>query len=313
MSVLVPSAVGVVQGDFLSAPRLNRMLMHVMKGVDMPTYAPKYDGMHVWCSEDTPGGSGFIRGTAYVWDGLLGQYLGSSGGRHRHDADSEAAGGLYVDILRSNIGKYLIEDLMEPTIGQFHIVKSGSAVESNDTVSGRIRLNTGGVNASTVNASRSGLSLDLARPIEFAFKGYVNANTFLSTRMGVAMESVTEGPSDLAKFGLEGCSSTATGVNWDVISATDALSSRSVWTSPETIIRGGPQFYRLAFIPGQSVTFAVNGSVPIVTKNTNIPAGGRTSHHRTFTAGIKTNDTTAKSLFMYGGRVVGTINDLSWF
>lgn len=306
----VPSGTGVAQGDFLSGPRLNRMLVHILKGSEMPTYAPKYDGMHVWCSED---GNTFVRGTGYVWDALLGQYKGSSGGKHTHSADTEASGGLYVDILRANLAKYFVVDLIDPVLGNFNIVKSGSATESYEVATSRNRFNTGATNASTINASVGGLALDLSKPIEFGFKGFVDANTFISTRMGVAMESVVDGPSDLSKFGLEGCSSTSTGVNWDVISATGALSSRTVWTSAETLLRSAPKYYRLAFTPGQSVTFAVDGSVPIVTKNTNVPAGGRTSAVNNFTSGIKTNNTTPKSLYLYGTRVIGTINDLTWF
>lgn len=308
MSVLVPSAIGVIQGDFLSAPRLNRMLIHVLKGVEMPTYNPKYDGMKVVCSED---GSGFVRMTEYVWDALLGQYKGSSGGRHKHDADTEAAGGLYVDILRSNIANFYLADVN--VLGDFNIVKSGSASESYEITTGRSRFNTGATNASTINAVRGGLALDLSKPIEFDFKGFVDANTFISTRMGVAMESVVDGPSDLSKFGLEGCSSSSTGVNWDVISATGALSSRTVQTSAETLLRAAPKNYKLLFTPGQSITFSVDGSVPIVTKSTNVPAGGRTSGINNYTSGIKTNNTTPKSLYVYYARVIGTINDLQWF
>lgn len=305
---VVPSGIGVTQGDFLSAPRLNRMFVHILKGVEMPGYAPKYDGMHVWCSED---GSSFVRGTGYVWDALLGQYRGSSGGRHKHDADTEAAGGLYVDILQANVAKYL--SLEVASLGDVDTVASGSATASNETATGRRRFNTGTTNASTINTSRSGLALDLAKPIVFSFKGFVDANTFISTRMGVSMESVADSPADASKFGLEGCSSSSTPVNWDVISATGALSSRTIQTSSETLLRSAPKHYKLVFTPGQSVTFAVDGSVPIVTKSSNVPAGGRTSGINTYTAGIKTNNTTAKSLYVYWGRIVGTISDTAWF
>lgn len=309
MSV-VPSGIGVIGGDFLSAPRLNRMLVHILKGVEMPTYSPKYDGMHVWCSED---GSGFVRGTAYIWDGLLGQYRGSSGGRHKHDSDTEAAGGLFVDILRANMGKYFEPDLIAPTLGSFNIVKSGTGTESYEAATNRNRFNTGSTSASTINGKVGGVALDLSKPIEMGFKGYVDANTFISTRLGVAMEPVADSISDASKFGLEGCDSAGTAKNWDVVTATGALSSRTIQTSSETLLRAAPKFYKLIFTPGQSVTFAIDGSVPLVTKLSNIPAGGRTSGLNNFTAGIKTNNSSAKSMYVYAARVIGTINDLQWF
>lgn len=304
-----PYAGGVIGGDFLSAPRLNRMLVHVLTGAEMVTYSPKYDGMVVWCSQS---GSGFTRAFLYTWDNAVGQYRASSGGKHKHDVDDEAAGGLFSEILRANMNKYLAIDLSHPTAGQLAINNSTGST-TDDHPGGRITMTSGGSAGGYTHAFRSGLAFDLTKPIDLNFKGYLDARTRLSTRISVCGEHVNAAHDDLPKFGIEACDSAGVQKNWEVFSATSALGSRTITTTTVNPLQTTPQFYKLVLTPGQTVTFATNSLTPSFTKSGNVPGAGRTSHIGAFSAGIKTTEGVAKIMRLYAARVYGSLSDSAWF
>jgi len=302
---------GVVGGDFLSAPKLNRMLVHVLTGTEMVSYSPKYDGMPVVCSQS--GGAGYVRGFLYIWDNSVGQFIASSGGKHKHDADDPTAGGLLSDIIKANYNKFYPIDFPTLAAGDLAIKTSGGGTVDNETSgdTGAVLLNTSAVNAATAHVRRSGLGFDMTKLAELWAKMYVDANVRLTAKVGIGMEHVNN-TDDVQKFGLEACDSAGVAQNWQVVSATGALSSRTISTSSENALQAGPRFYKLVLTPGQSVAFAVNGS-PTTTKSGNIPGSGRTSFIGAFSAGIKANEAVQKRMRLYAFRAIGSVSDSVWF
>jgi hypothetical protein len=305
-----PYGGGVVGGDFLSAPRLNRMLWHFLTGNEMVTYSPKYDGMAVWCTQS---GSGFTRGFVYNWDNSIGQYRASSGGKHKHDADDESAGGLFSEVIRANMNKVRDIDLTTPSAGQFTTDSSGGNV-TNDVNGGFVTITSGGSAGNYAHVYRSGLAFDLTKPIDLIFKGYVDQRTQISTRIGVCGEHVNASHNDNSKFGIEACDSANVQKNWDIFSATGALSQRGITPTSANVQQSNPQFYKLLLTPGQTVGFFVNsGTTPSFTRSGTVPGSGRTSHIGVFSAGSKTNTGTARIMRLYAARVVGSLSDANWF
>lgn len=285
------------------------MLVHVMTSTEMINYTPKYDGMIVVCSES----GAFTRGFIYVWDNVVGVFKAVSGGKHKHDSDDESAGGRFVDVLMANNNKVLDINLTTPSVGQLSIDKStGNATDN--SAGGFVEMTSGELSGGYVHAYRSGLAFDLTRSIELTFKGYVDQRTQISTRIGVCGEHVNAGHNDNSKFGIEACDSANQAKNWDIFSATGALSSRGITPTSENVQKTSPQFYKLLLTPGQTVGFFVNtGITPTYTRSGAVPGAGRTSHVGVFSAGSKTQTSVARIMRLYSARVVGSLSDANWF
>jgi hypothetical protein len=262
--------------------------------------SPLFPGQGIFV-KDT--GFGFSQDAIYFRNSAGTAWIPLTGGKHKHDADTDVAGGFYSDVLTSNAQRYF--DMQGSSLGDY--MNTGTATATEEPSNGRIAL-TAAATGTFRHLVRGGVGLDFGRPSVFVFKGNSTANTQFSAKIGVCMENVNDAHTDLRKYGIEACDSTGTAqTNWLIVSATGAGGSRTTTSAPENPSQASARGYRLVHNVGQSVQFFVNGSLN-QTKSTNIPASGSNAINN-ISVGYKTNNTTSKTLYVHYSRLVGSVSD----
>lgn len=277
-----------------------------MTGAQISSLNPTYPNQLVICTLTE---AGFTVDTAYLRNTANTAWIGLSGGKHLHDADTEKAGGFLSDVFVANINKAFLINCLNPSAGDFHKETANGATIADDPTGGRVAFSTGTTNGAYGHAGKSGVKLSFDKNSKFMIKAYATANVFLSARMGVAMENVNASPDNLRKYGIEVCDSAGTPRNYDVISADGT--NRSALATTEDTSQSSPKAYVLEYTVAQDVKFYANG-VLRVTKTTNVPANSRSSGIYNVGAGIKTNNATGKNLYLYGIALAGVVNDDVW-
>lgn len=292
--------------DFFSPARMNRKCATHLSGSEIAALSPVYPNQLIVCNVTE---NGFTADTAYLRNTANTAWIGLSGGKHKHDQDNEASGGLLSDVFIANLQKTMRLNYINPAIGEFMLETASGGSGVNDPTGGRINLSTGTTNGGYAHMSKSGVALDFSKNSKFGFKGYATANTMLSYRLGVAMENVNASVDNLKKYGLEVCDSAGTARTIEVICADGT--TRSTAASTEDASQASARFYMLDFTVAQNVKFYVNG-VLRSTNSSNVPASGRSSGIYNIGAGIKSNSTSGKNLYIYAIAFAGTISDNVW-
>jgi hypothetical protein len=300
-----PSGDEFVSADFQSAARMELKSNTIVPHTRVPQLQHVWPGKLIFVTT-TGGGlsanTGYFRGTNNEW-------LSVAGGKHKHDADDAVAGGSFADIAIANMTKTITWDLH--ALGDYMSVGTGThAEEPENADGGRVKI-TASASGQYRHLFRGGMGLDFGKPSSFMFKGYNTHGTQLGAKIGVNMENVNATHNDNRKYGVEACDSAGTAKNWDVVSATGALNSRSVVTSTELAAKAAPRAYRLVHTVAQDVRFFVNG-VQNQIKTSNVPASGASSSIGNISIGIKSNDATSKSIYVYGVRLSGSVNDTTF-
>lgn len=295
--------------ETLSPDRVNSKSVTRVPGNDIGGLFPTFPGQIVTVIED---GGGYLRNTAIMRDSDDATWIGLSGGKHRHDDDTDPAGGRFDDIMRSNVARYVLFNGTTLTVEDFARFGGGSA--ANEPSQARIRFGTTGTQYGYVHASRSGGWINYGRRIIMQFIGYVTAGTQLSTKIGVNMEDVNAAHDPDRKFGIEACDSVGTARNWDFVSASGSI--RDVVALPEAVSQTSERGINLQHKPGLHVRFTVNGGSATFNPN-NVSASGAGSGSRNVSMGIKTNNTVEKFMYcrlvqLIGGSHGGTPSTLWW-
>lgn len=294
-----------VPEDFFSPARFNRKVITHLTGAQIAALSPTYPNQLVVCSAT---GSGFVLDQMYRRNTANTAWISGGEGAHDHSAQTDAAGGLFSNILLGNLAKVIWEPVTSPTVGQFNT--EASVGQANDTATGGVTLTTGAVNGQWVHISRGGVGLSFASRQIFIIRLTNSANTFLTSRLGVYAERVdATGTATPAKYGLEVCDSAGTARTWDVFSADGT--ARSVLGSSADVTAASATAYKLDYTPGTNVRLYVNGFLN-TTKSTNVPASGSSTAGRTIGAGVKTNNATGKTMVVSGMVFTGVPSTTAW-
>jgi hypothetical protein len=285
-----------------SPPRVNAHGWVVGTGDEIAAIPNTFQIPAALCIET---GSGFIQDVVYY-----SQYNSSMvrtgwlpfSPKHHHDVDDDVAGGLLSDIFNANMGKFVWQLIHTPRAAQFSIDKVGTNATIVDVAAAGdeyMKITTGTPAANDlVTGTRSGITVDWAKPIYFQVMSHIAVGTSLLARTGCGIERMEEGTNDLAKIGLEDCSVSA--VNRQIVTADGNTSSRTLITSTEPISTSNKS-HKLIHNPGVNVKYYVDG-VLNTTKSNNIPASGTILRNKLIRLGIKTTNTVEK---VYEIRAVG--------
>jgi len=274
------------------------------------TLNPIYSNMLVTCTES---GGIFVKDQTYKRNTDNTQWRGLSGGAHLHDASTEGAGGLYTDILLANqLKTYNISNTINPSSNNF--TKEGTATitdEPADTTGSRISINTGATTGTYGHLSRGGVKMSFAAISQFQFKGYVAYTTGtgnLTSYIGCGVASVNDTNNNL-QYGLQVCDSSGTDRTWELVNGNGT--TKVVSPSTENVKQTTPRGYKLIYTPGQNSRFWTNNSLSSTNSSAMVASGSNTGI-RNISMGVKTNTTSARTLYCYGVSLIGTVNDTLW-
>lgn len=252
---------------------------------------------------------GFTKDQTYIRNADNTIWRGISGGKHLHNDTTEASGGPLTDIIIANQPKLLWYN--EPgEIDRFAGETASGGGTTSDTPNGRIALNTNNTQFAWDHYSLGGLGLSFAFASQFMFKGYVNANTQVSTKIGVGAENVNDVHDNNRKYCIEACDSAGTARNWDLATATG--STRVAEATTENVLQSVPRGYKLLYTPGQDCKFYVDGVLKN-TKTSAMVASGGTIGARNVSFGIKANAaSTPRTMYVYHVSLAGVVADSNW-
>jgi hypothetical protein len=129
------------------------------------------------------------------------------------------------------------------------------------------------------------------------------------------MESMDLTNDVVPKFGVESCS--ATNSNWNIVTAdgTTRTAIDGQASLDNTASVGTAHGFVLDNLPGAYVNFYFDNNT-VVSKSTNLPpassAANTIPRNTLCNYGIKTTDTTAKHLYVWGLAIVGDVKDGAW-
>jgi len=128
---------------------------------------------------------------------------------------------------------------------EFHIQTASGGSVTDDAANGRVAQATGTTNGAWAHISKHGVQLDFSMHSGFMFKGFATAGTFVSVRMGIAIENVNASPDNLRKYGLKACDSARIARTYDVISFDGTAEAR--WPRPKMLL-GQPHVTTISII-----------------------------------------------------------------
>lgn len=242
--------------------------------------------------------------------------------RHTHNADTNAAGGLVSDIFRANIGKMLLFQNvlgMGPDDLMTYVGPTSAPTIALDLATGATKLDTLGTTGNYIVSKIMGVSPSLKVNLTAQTKmQYHGAATNAFVRWGINMEPMDVSNSVTAKWGIESCP--AVNGNWNLVSsdgttrtAIDAGASLEGTTtvSSDDNARG----HILDYLPGSRIDYYYQSNA-VVSKSTQLPlissAPGTIPAENVMTFGLKTADTNAKQLYIWGVALHGGIDDPAW-
>lgn len=309
-----PPAVPWESVAYLSPARLTRMTHISLPGsvtgtnASIATLNPIYANMIVTCTQS---GGGFVKDQTYIRNTDNTNWIGLSGGVHLHDDITETSGGLFSNVLLYNQQKAYYYHNMSPVASEFR--QEGSGTTSYDSTAGVLKLNTGTSQGNWYNCSRSGVSLSFSQPSQFMFKGNVAfADSTLgnvTSYIGVGVSAVNASPGTQLQYGLQVCDSAGIDRNWEVVNANGSTKVAEATTEPAKSATA--KGYRLRYTPGYGTQFWVNGILRDINTQAFVASGSSPSA-RTISFGIKTNNTSEKSLYVYGVSLIGGVSDTQW-
>lgn len=241
--------------------------------------------------------------------------------RHKHNADTNAAGGLLSDIYRANIGQFLL--FHKPVgFGPSDLYSYANAVTPTPTIG--LDLLSGATKLDTLVAANNylvskifGVSPSLAVPLKIKTKMQFHGNTTNQfVRWGVNMETMDVTNDNTAKIGIESCA--ATNSNWNIVTADGTLRTAiDAQASLDGTATAGqaPHGFTLEYLPGSFVNFSFDNNI-VISKSTNLPdqtsPAGTIPANNVVNYGLKTTDTNSKQLYIWGLSIIGGISDNAW-
>lgn len=302
--------------EFFSPARFNRKVNTHLTGAQIASLNPTYPNQLVVC---TSTGSGFTVDTMYIRNSANTAWIGGGGGMHKHDANTDAAGGLLSDVLYANAMKIIwFPDGVAPNANSFKHETSGGATITD--VHPNVRLFCGTANGAYAHVTRSGVGVSWASAIRFVARLFVSHGSYVTARFGVCAESANDAPAGdgggVSRMGFEACDSAGTAQNYVVFSSNGT--TRSGTTSTTAVAQAAAHAYRLDFNPAVDIRayFDGGGGTPLVTKSTAVPSGGSTVGARIIGAGIKQNNSfsagSERTMTLSGLTMSGVPSTTNW-
>lgn len=244
-------------------------------------------------------------------------YVFLSGQKHKHDSDTNAAGGLLSDIMIANMRKLLFwYNPLGLNASDLSSYASGTGAVTLDFSSGAVLQNTGATANSYAVSKVMGVSASLAIAMLIKAKMQYHGNTTNQfVRWGVNMEPMDITNNTLPKFGLESCA--ATNSNWNIVTSDATLrTAQDAQASLDAAAAvGTKRRHELKYNPGISVDYTYESNI-VVSKGTNLPpqssVPGTIPDNNVCHWSIKSTDTNSKQLYIWGAAVIGQIDDPKW-
>ena len=299
-------------GEFGSPARLNRKTILHDTADHLDVMSPIYPNMAVI---PTSSNLNWTKDQIYIRNSDNTAWLGGGSGKHLHDSDTDAAGGLFRDIIFANMASVYWENLINPTAADFQ--KEGAGTISDNIANARVLFSSGGVAGQYVSGGRSGVGVSFVSKSKFIVKMNVNAANQLTARVGVCGERVDAavGGDTLQKYGIEVCDSAGTSMDWSMFTADGSSTRGTVTATGQSVAPGSVKAYKLIYTPATNVKLFVNAadtSTPATTLTTGVPAGGGVSGFRNVGVGIRANTTATRELYLHGLGFIGRIGDTTF-
>ncbi len=243
----------------------------------------------------------FLKDDVVAWNIDEDAYVFLSMAKHTHDADTNAAGGSLKDIFANNITSFLyFSKRIGISINDFMSMGSGGSAGLDHT-SGAIDME-----ATTTNNYRNlhlmGIPLTFTKySVAETDMQVTGGTTAIFARWGIGMEALNLTNDSDEKYGIESCA--ATNGNWFLVSADGSTRSQQDSLKP-LLGDSDQQTYRIENNVGVSIDFTYADD-SAVSKTTNLPIENSAPVNNIVNYGIKTTNTTAKHLFIWGLAVVG--------
>jgi len=247
-------------------------------------------------------------------------YVVISQARHLHNQDTNLAGGLLSDILRNNMSKLMLfHNVLGFGPNDLFTYGSATATIALDLATGATKLDTIGTTGNYLVSKIMGVSPSLKVNCTAQTKmQYHGAATNVFTRWGINMEPMDLTNSVTPKWGIESCP--AVNGNWNLVSAdntTRTAIDAGASLEGTTAISGddNSRSHILDYLPGSMVNYYYANNT-VVSKSTQLPsiasAPGAIPGDNVMTFGLKTADTAAKQLYIWGVALHGGIDDSGW-
>jgi hypothetical protein len=231
--------------------------------------------------------------------------------KHTHSLGTDLDGGTYHEIRRSNSGLIVI-NLVSDTKATFYseVSGTGAIIQDNVTTSlSNIQVYTAVTSGNYASIFLSSLKLSFASPALLEMKLNESVGTSILTRIGVGIEKVQNSVDNTQKFGIEGCDTDGTDfmlLEADGVARSKIDSLTAIATSTKTI--------KLTFTPGANTKCEAGFGGTVATISVNCPnSGAITNENQLFRAGVKTTNTTAKAINLFGMQLFGKADTADWF
>lgn len=276
----------------LSTSKLNVKTVTIWDGDSILAYGQKQRGQYFRCIKDSTGGV-LKQDRTYVVSADGTRISPEVGIIHRHDAETDAAGGTYKDILSYNVDKYYLVEMMHPTASKFiTTVSNASTVATTDN---GVEVTSDAISQAFAQANLPGGTVSFTDDICLNLWMYVNSGQMVTCKLGVGMENVSAQQGLNQRIGLDVCDVANTPRNWNLVGGTG--STWSMDPTSEPVARQSQRAYQLRHLPLQNIRFARIDDVgleSITIKTTSVPGTGQTNVGRSFVLGIKANENAAK-------------------
>lgn len=240
-------------------------------------------------------------------------YVYLTQGKHYHDSDTNAAGGLLSDIFAKNIKQFYsyVRPLGLSTNDFMVMAMNGTATYDHATAA--IILDTLLTANNYVNMHLMGIKMSLKKySIAKTSLKFTGATTNQFVRWGVNLEPMNLTNDNTEKYGIESCA--AANGDWNLVTA-DGTNRTAQDTLFALIPTTNPQHSdTIENNAGVSVNFYYDTNA-VVSKNTNLPStitAAPAPANNVINYGIKTADTVGKQLYVIGLSVVGSVDDTAW-
>src|SRR5262245_388788 len=285
---------------------------HWATGAYLATMAPLYPCMRVI---PTTTESGFTKDVAMRRNADNNAWITDGLGKHLHAHNTDADGGLLVDMERPNMGNLLRWLGNTYKASDFFIDKSGTLADATDEISGsigRIKIEAGTTLNGYANIRKFGVTIDFNNPSAFETRLEHNgATTNYLWRAGISAEMINlANDTTQQSYGLEACS--ASGANILIYSCSPPV--RSTVSSGYAIDTTSHTWYVVCDPTTPNIVVTRDADFAnSVTKTSDIPITGNGQSACLFGAGIKTTLGSETKIIRYTGTVVmGRYGTTGW-
>jgi hypothetical protein len=292
---------------WLSQAKLNAKSWLIADADFLAAYGQLFRGMPMRCVGSVTNGI-FQPDRSYFVSSDGTQILPDTGILHRHNDETDEAGGRFRNILLSNMNDYYQTELLNPTANHFlQRVLGGSTVQ---TTAYGVECVTDNITNNYAMARLPGGCLDLRQPCAFDAFAWVNSGVMCTTKIGIGMEDVQAGEPLYQRFGLEQCDVANSARTWNIVTG-DGIS----WTmepTSENVARTSGQGFKMDLTPLERVRYTrvdLNGFDTISEKGTNVPGSTDLTPGWVFGFGIRTNTTEEKRFILNMLRIIGKTSD----